>query len=109
MGNLRKTFSPFAVLFFGLTLTFVAWYHARQYGEMQKQVRFQEVTNDIYSAIDQRLRMNINILVQSRGLFSSFDGPSARQFRDYVSNMRVTEIYKGMQGVGYAPRLSARQ
>ncbi|HEX4923696.1 MAG TPA: CHASE domain-containing protein [Bdellovibrionales bacterium] len=105
MADLRKSLSPFAVLLFGVTLTLVAWYHAREYSHMQKQAHFEEIVSDIFGSIEERLKMNMNSLVQTRGLFTSIDRPTARQFREYVENMRVTEVYEGIQGVGFAPRM----
>lgn len=109
MADFRKSLSPFAVLLFGLTLTIVAWYHAREYAIVQKQARFEEVVHDAYSALDERLKMNMNSLVQTRGLFTSVHDLTARQFREYVENMRVTEVYGGIQGIGFAPRLNERE
>jgi signal transduction histidine kinase/ActR/RegA family two-component response regulator len=108
MGNLRKALSPYAVLFFGMSLTVLAWYQAREYARIQDLGRFEELSNEVRSSVEERLNIYINILIQTRGLFAATGNPTYQQFHDFVGNLEINKNYPGVQGLGFTRRITKR-
>ncbi|BBI99739.1 hypothetical protein FGKAn22_14320 [Ferrigenium kumadai] len=107
----RREFSflsllPWLVLGAGLLITYGLQDVARQHTRKNVQERFDFRFNEIVVNIEARLRDYEDVLHGTQSLFASSESVERSEFREYVSQLRLDQRYPGIQGVGFAQRIS---
>jgi signal transduction histidine kinase len=98
---------PYIVAAVALALTYVAVTSVREQALSRDRVRFDTSVNSRVTAIQDRITACTNILRGVAARISSGRLPMNRQaFHAYVSGLDITHQYPGIQGVGYAPRVT---
>ena len=104
IGNVSRQLL-IAYLAFALCLlaTLVAWYVSHQHALDSAREKFNQEVNASRIAINSRMHSYEQILRGGVGLFSASIDVSREEWQRYVTSLRVSEAYPGIQGIGYAP------
>jgi diguanylate cyclase (GGDEF)-like protein len=97
---------PWLVLGAGLLITYGLQDVARQHTRENVQERFDFRFNEIVVNIEARLRDYEDVLHGAQALFAASESVERSEFREYVSQLRLGQRYPGIQGVGFAQRIS---
>ncbi len=98
-----RKFMPYAVLASCLLLTAYAWHATSSYTTEKVRERFISRTDHIIYSITGRIYSKRAILQGGAALFAANKGNVSReQWRTYVENLRLSERYAGIQGVGFS-------
>jgi signal transduction histidine kinase/CHASE1-domain containing sensor protein len=105
----KSPITPYVVLLLVLSLTTVAALFARANARLHRQTRFESTAESIRNDIVARLQTYQNILVETRGVFHAAPHLTRAQFRTYVEDLRLFEIYPGVLGLGFSERVPGNQ
>jgi diguanylate cyclase (GGDEF)-like protein len=97
---------PLFVFVFSILVTYHIWEHTTQVGLNEMETKFHARTTLIKSHIEQRMMAYEGVLSGLRGLFASSDSVNRNEFRTYVEMLHLEENFPGIQGVGYALKIS---
>ncbi|MCP3139901.1 CHASE domain-containing protein [Pyxidicoccus xibeiensis] len=90
----------------GLLITAVATLHVQRGIQERRERRFEEAVRDGTLGLQQRLDMYQAMLLGTRGLFSSSQKVERDEFHAYVESLELRRRYPGIQGIGFAQRLT---
>ena len=97
------------VLTLSAAITYSSWDFAQRAAESELHARFEFRASQIRDAIRGRV-VNYEQVLRSGGvLFAATQSVGRDDWRAYVQNMRIEEIYPAIQGIGFAPRVAAAQ
>lgn len=100
--DLKIYYPAFIVLITLLLFSSFAYYQAKE-SVTEKRIRsFENRVNGISTAINLRMLDYVQILRGCQGLFYGSDTITARDWKVYIDNLKIDEIYPGIQGIGYA-------
>lgn len=102
---LRKYLPALCILTLGVGLTLAAWKYAKQAEVQELQQRFTTRVNNTVEAIEERFFTYRQVLRGGVGLFHASENVSRMEWRRYVEDLRVNELYPGIQGIGFAEML----
>ncbi len=110
MGHRRQHFAkvvhgPFTgwiILILAVHLTAAAWYVSRQAVQNAAEQRFDFRTEEIESAINDRMIAYEQVLWSGVGLFNASEAVSRDEWNNYVSTLDLNEHWPGIQGLGFA-------
>lgn len=71
------------------------------------QARFRGEVRWVMQAIEERLAVYLGLLRGGAGLMAAGGEVNLEEFRKFVERLRLRESYPGIQGIGYAKRVSA--
>jgi diguanylate cyclase (GGDEF)-like protein len=97
---------PWLVLGIGLVVTYALQDVARQENHRNVQERFEFRANELVGNIAARLRSYEQVLKGAKGLFVSSRQVGRSEFREYVSQLDLSQRYPGIQGVGFSLRIA---
>ena len=100
---------PLAVLAICLTITFLLWNTARHDATRELQFQFDTEVREVHGRIAERLSDYADILRGTAGLFAANGTVERNRFRQYVEKLRLPQSYPGIQGVGFARLIPARE
>lgn len=89
-----------------LLITAAVWWFARFSEEENAHVYFQSASEDVRSAIAQRMRAYEMVLRGGVGLFNASTKVTRQDWNHYVASLNIEEYFPGIQGVGYAERIA---
>ena len=97
-------FLPWAILVIGMAFSVWFWDDSRQREIDKLHMEFNERQSDIATALSSRVQGNVQVLRGVAGLFaaSQGNGVDRNEFKTYVDNLHLNEIYPGIQGVGFS-------
>lgn len=100
--------TPFAlsVLIIGLALTWFAWRNAAQADHELALSTLRQQTEAMGTTLRNRLLTYEALLYGGSGLISASDVVTAEEWRIFSERLRLAALYPGLQGLGYAARLS---
>lgn len=101
--DLFARFLPLLVLALGLLNTHQLYQNAQQNAAQVLQARFDFIVRDTNSYIEQRMATYAQMMRGIDGLFAHADNVTRREFHDYITRLRLKEIYPGIQGIRFAP------
>jgi diguanylate cyclase (GGDEF)-like protein len=90
------------VLALSLFFTYQLWQEAQSNTERVLQSDFESLVRESNRRIEQRMLTYEQVLRGAAGLFAASGTVSRRDFRAYVSTLRLDENYPGIQGVGFS-------
>lgn len=88
-----------------LILTGVAWYYFRQSIENSAQAQFERMAAQLEEAVKIRAQRAVDDVLKTRGLFIANPHVTHAEFRSYMDSLRFDETFKGIEGLGYVPRV----
>lgn len=98
---------PFAALAVATATTVFAWYTVTVFVNGLEQSRFgDEVLATVFS-LDNRMQQYEQVLFGAKGLFASSKSVDRAEWKAFVDNQMVQSRFPGVQGVGFAERISA--
>lgn len=101
--------APLIVLAVCLVITFFLWDIARQNSRKELQNEFDDEVRVVHVSINERLDNYRDILRGAAGLFAASRSVERNEFHAYVSSMQLENLYPGIQGVGFALLIPARE
>jgi diguanylate cyclase (GGDEF)-like protein/PAS domain S-box-containing protein len=99
---------PWLVLGSGVGLAGLLASHIHQHETEMERAEFAQRTDEIVANLGRRMTSNAQILRGVVGLFAGGAKVSRDGFRHYVESLRLAEYYPGIQAVGYAQFVPAR-
>ncbi|MBI5659243.1 MAG: CHASE domain-containing protein [Nitrosomonadales bacterium] len=94
---------PWLVFAIGLLITHQLWRGAQQGAVQSLQADFDFRASDIYSRVEQRMKIYEQVLRGVDGLFAHASLVTREEFRDYIARLRLKESYPGIQGIRFSP------
>src|SRR5437867_8519765 len=103
----RWVSSPWFVLLLGLLTTLGAWRLTADEVRASAWLRFDNAAGDVEHAIQDRLKLYENSLRGAQGLFVVHGIVTRDEWHNYVESLNLQARYPGIQGIGFALRVSA--
>lgn len=85
-----------------LVITIYAWYSTKNSIEQETRDRFESRTNEISTAIKERMHDYEQILKGGVGLFNSSGNVTRLEWKDYIKTLNIDESYPGILGIGFS-------
>ncbi len=101
--------APFAALVLTFALTVIVAGFVISAGRTRDTARFDRLVDDTALRIQTRLDTYIELLRAASALFASSTDVEGREFRAFMTHLRVGDRYPGVQGIGFSRRLRADQ
>jgi len=101
--------APFAVLVAGLMVIWVIRDVVRQHAIEELQSEFDGEVRVVHTRIDERMDDYRDILRGATGLFDASHSVERKEFHEYVDSLHLAQTYPGIQGVGFARLIPARE
>lgn len=95
------------VLFASLFLTIIGWRIVENKEHEVMRAQFAARSGDVIERIQQRMQTYEYVLRGAAALFSAVGTVDRQAWHDYVSSLKIDEYMNGIQGVGFAPLISA--
>ena len=105
--KIHRTWLPYIVLGGTLLLTVISSGYAAISARARDQLRFENVVQRTQDEIQNRLETYTALLRAGSGLFAANGQVSRSQFQAYVNRIGLRQRYPGVQGIGYAQRVSS--
>lgn len=102
INKTQLRYLPFLVVLVGLMITYRAWYLTNSLSSEVLQNKFALITKELLSRINDRMIAQEQILLSTVGLFNASVAVERDEFHDFVSAMKLSNNYPGIQGVGYS-------
>ncbi len=103
---------PAAVAMVGLALTLLAWAMLDRQADRRAEQRFRDLGQELEETLDTRLASYEQILRGGVALIDAQaergDTPDRQAWSTYVAGLRVEDHYPGILGIGFSPRVEAR-
>src|SRR5690606_4493706 len=96
------------VLPIGFIVTILIPLNVYEDAQKEDRPRFEAETHQALKRIQYRMERYESALVQTRAFFLAADDVSRSEFRTYYEKTRIMERYPGIQGIGFALRVRAR-
>jgi diguanylate cyclase (GGDEF)-like protein/PAS domain S-box-containing protein len=93
---------PWLVLGIGLAISLALWRDADLDHHEKLRLAFDGKIAKLISGIDARVNAHDQILRGVTGLFAASKEVDRNEFRDYVTALRVGDLYPGIQGIGFS-------
>ncbi|WP_313913285.1 CHASE domain-containing protein [Tahibacter sp.] len=97
------------VLAIALGATAMAWRVSAETQAGAQRQRFEHEAQQLAATIELRLGGYFDVLHGAQGLFAASDSVEVDEWRRYWAPIDLSSRYPGIVGMGYAPRLDARQ
>ncbi len=91
-----------SVLLLSLAATMTAWRFGERYASERRLARFDQETQQIETAIRDRMAAYEQVLLGARGLLNSHE-VTRDEWHSYIKALMLPERYPGIQGLGFAP------
>jgi signal transduction histidine kinase/ActR/RegA family two-component response regulator len=101
----RRSVAYFALLV-GVAMTLLGTYYVVRAEQTREFLRFQTAAEEARHLIEIRLNTYIELLRATSALFAANANVSRTEFRTFFKRLRVRERYPGIQGLGFAIRVS---
>ncbi len=92
-----------------LCMTFAAWWISNKEIEALAENRFHARVMKIEYQIRERMRIHEQILRGGVGLFTASEKVSRAEWSAYVAGLKLSELYPGIQGMGWSVRVPAER
>lgn len=105
----RSWMVPGLVLLFGLLITAGLWFFSGQQARDKSQLELELMTDRMASALEGRIRGDVQILRGVMGLFHASNTVNRSEFNQYVESLSIDDLYPGIQGIGFAQVINPEQ
>src|SRR3954469_20262194 len=96
---------PLFVLGVALLMTGVATFFVAKSEVQQRQAEFDATVQQIEENIRSRMDSYVALLLGGAGLFAASAEVTPSEFATFVARINLTELYPGVQGIGFSQRL----
>ena len=103
----RRIIIASVVFLLAVGVTLLAWHVTELSLQASSGRTFEEHTARIENAIQDRMRGYEQVLRGGAGLFAASRNVTRDEWRRYVETVRIREVYPGVRGVHFAPRVPA--
>ena len=100
---------PLAIFLLVAAVTFVSVTAIESGQSVREQAELNRKAQAMVSAIERRAYSNSAFLRAAAALFSAQGDVSGENFRQFVAELRLDADYRGAEGIGWAPAISASQ
>ncbi|GJD77685.1 CHASE domain-containing protein [Methylobacterium gregans] len=100
----RHFILPLVVLLVGLLAAGSAALQLKGASERRDHERFERLAGQQADRIRERLELYVALLRGTAGLLAASDRVTRSEFAAYVGRLRITDLYGGTRGIGYARR-----
>ncbi|HWC59201.1 MAG TPA: CHASE domain-containing protein [Verrucomicrobiae bacterium] len=100
---------PAAVFFTGIVLTLLAAYYASRTIQLRTRAQFETTALRVRTSIRARMQVYDTLLHGTAGFITVEKQVSRERFRKYVERLDIGENYRGMKGIGFAPKVPASE
>ena len=90
-----------------LALAVIAWHVVSTDVELRARERFDVLTKNVKARLSDRIQADRRMLVAGAALFATTRFVDRNQWRSFVEHLAIARNMPGVQGVGYALRISA--
>ncbi|WP_166251554.1 bifunctional diguanylate cyclase/phosphodiesterase [Marinobacter salicampi] len=97
------------LLFAGLLITYALWHLSIRMVEDGAEARFSTQSLQLKTAVEERLLNYEQVLAGSAGLFAVKEDVTREEWRHYVNRVQIDRYYPGIQGIGYARRVTSSE
>ena len=105
----RRLIISAVVFLLAIGVTLLAW-HLMQLSIRNSAARaFEEHASRVEQAVLERMRGYEQVLRGAGGLFAATSSINRDEWRRYVETVRIRDVYPGVRGVHFAPRVTAEQ
>lgn len=92
---------PYLVLFISLVLSLGVTFLFYRTTANKDTIRFTNSTNQIQSALENKINSYVSLLKSGRAFIESTDTFSRKKFKTYVDSLELEKNYPGLVGIGY--------
>lgn len=89
-------------------ITLLAFFSANESIKVKERLDFENYSYLVRQSITYHLQNYVNVLMQTRSMFYSSTTVSRQEFKNYVDNLDILNIYPSIQGLGYVERIPAK-
>ena len=97
-----RKYYPYIAFLVCLSLTTLVWLISKNYTHDRTEERYQFRTNQITTAINQRMDDYATIIRAGRALFYSSGEVTRDEWRTFVETLEIGDTFPGIQGVGFS-------
>lgn len=102
--------APWIVLLISLSISVFASFVTWRSNEAKIESDFDRQVDDLSTAIEDRMRAYASVLHGAQGLYNaSVNGVTREEFRRYDQALDLSELYPGIQGLGFAELVPKQQ
>lgn len=105
--HLRRMGAAYLVLLISLIPCAVVFLKVRQNVADRDKARFEQVVNQVQTALDKRMRNHLDALRSVRGLLAASEHISDVEWQTYLHNVDMAGSYPGLMDIGYLQRVPA--
>ena len=103
---IRRPWIPYIIFVISLLLTCLSTIYVNRTVNSHEQLRFQNTIQQVESSIDNRLETYTALQRGGAALFSIDEEVTRDDFSAYVERLRFSDRYTGIQGFGFAQRVT---
>jgi PAS domain S-box-containing protein len=104
-----RVWSAWVLWLFSMTLTLFATFYMKTHVESLERREFIFASDQIQKVIDQRLKDHEFILNSGAAFLNAADQMDSAKWRNFIQNLNLETHYPGIQGVGFALRISPKE
>src|SRR5262245_58840137 len=104
-AGIRRVFLPYFILLTCLLGTSLFTYYVSRNAEAKDRTRFNNSVPEINTAIRNSLDTYIVLQHATTGLFAASHQVEFDEFHRFAEQLQLRQLYPGVQGIGFAPRL----
>jgi len=108
-AGIRRVFLPYFILITCLLATSLFTYYVARNGEAKDRARFSNSVQEINTAIKNSLDTYVVLQHATTGLFAASHEVEFDEFQRFGDQLQLRQLYPGVQGLGFAPRLQYDQ
>jgi PAS domain S-box-containing protein len=109
LGRLNNLLAVVLAVLLPVVVTVTAWRTALGDANREARVRFEFQASQMTQMIEDRMQSYEQALHGARGLFAAAKSLDRDEWRAYVENLKISTLYPGMQGIGYAKRIRPQE
>ncbi len=101
-----RAWVPYAVLIISVMLTAAGAFLVVRTGRIRDELRFQTAAEETRNLLEIRIHTYMELLRAGSALFGASDEVTGAEFSAFVTHLRIAERYPGIQGIGFALRVT---
>jgi PAS domain S-box-containing protein len=105
----RGMWMAWLALVIGLAFALASWRQAADSAGREAALRFESAALDVRDAIRERMTAYEQVLRGGAGLFAASISVERHEWKSYVEHLRLQRHIPGIQGIGFAPLVTARE
>src|SRR5690554_4960901 len=100
---------PIIIFFISLLLTTLSSIYVYESAKREDALELERAALITQQRINDRIFNYTSLLRAGAGMFASDENVNYQEFRDFVGRINLDKYYPGIQGIGFAPRVTPEQ